>query len=291
MLAFLCTLTSLLFPYRYEDHPFLPLSLALSKCDCNIETAKQEDIALHQADKDLLSRLSQSQRKKISSLLPMARLFLDYREHFKYYLLRILLPIHRAILQVGRQLQSGGWIDQISDVMYLQLDDLFWYEQSPLAASNFRSKVSEAKELLLQAERMAFPRVIEGPECAMITLSKKSKCALEKLPPDVIRGIPTSAGVVEGIAVVATDSRSTVIQKGEILVTHATDPGWTSLFVSAGGVAIEVGGPLTHGSVIAKELGVPCVSGATGLLSKIKSGMKIRVDGTRGTVEIIGCLV
>ena len=120
----------------------------------------------------------------------------------------------------------------------------------------------------------------------MITLSKQSIRGLENLPPSVIRGIPTSAGVAEGIAVVATDFRSTVLQKGEILVMRAADPGWTSLFVNAGGVAIEIGGPLTHGSVIAKELGIPCVSGATGLLSKIKSGMKIRVDGTRGIVEI-----
>ena len=112
---------------RYEDRPYLALSLALSKCNCAIETAKQEDIALHQAEKDLLSRLPSSQRKKIASLLPMARLFVDYREHFRYSLLRILLPIHRAILQVGRQLQSSGWINQIGDVMYLQLDDLFWY--------------------------------------------------------------------------------------------------------------------------------------------------------------------
>lgn len=276
---------------RYEDRPYLALSLALSKCNCAIETAKQEDIALHQAEKDLLSRLPPSQHKKIASLLPMARLFVDYREHFRYSLLRILLPIHRAILQVGRQLQSSGWINQIGDVMYLQLDDLFWYEQSALAASNFRSKVSEAKELLLQAEHMAFPRVIEGPECAMISLSKKSMRGLESLPPSVIRGIPTSAGVVEGTAVVATDFHTTVLQKGEILVMRAADPGWTSLFASAGGVAMEIGGPLTHGSVIAKELGIPCVSGATGLLSKVQSGMKIRVDGTRGIVEIVDCVV
>ena len=63
---------------RYEDRPYLALSLALSKCNCAIETAKQEDIALHQAEKDLLSRLPSSQCKKIASLLPMARLFVDF---------------------------------------------------------------------------------------------------------------------------------------------------------------------------------------------------------------------
>ena len=96
---FFCFLTLL----RYEDFPYLPLSLALSKCDCAIGTAKQEDMALHQAEKEILPRVSPSQRKKILSLLPMARLYLDYREHFRHLLLRILLPIHRAILQVGRR--------------------------------------------------------------------------------------------------------------------------------------------------------------------------------------------
>lgn len=110
---------------------------------------------------------------------------------------------------------------------------------------------------------------------------------LENLPANVLKGTPTSAGVIEGRAVVATDPETAVVQKGDILVAKATDPGWTPLFMPAAGVVIEIGGPLTHGSVVARERGIPCVVGIIGLMDKLKTGMHIRVDGNKGTVEIL----
>lgn len=273
--------------YRFEDEPFVPLSMALNVSKGEVMTDEQSEIALKEVEDKLLSQVRPSHRKKIESLLPMARLFLDYREHTKYHMIRIFLPIHRALLLIGERLVAEGWIDRKDDVMFLQIDDLLLYEQSANAAGGFRVKIEEAKELFHSAKTMTVPRVIEGPECAMMTISRKTIRSLENLPPNIIRGVPASAGVVEGIAVVATDPHSTVIQRGEILIAHATDPGWTPLFTVASGVAIEIGGPLTHGSVVAKELGIPCVSGATDLLSKVKSGMKVRVDGTKGIVEVL----
>ena len=85
----------------------------------------------------------------------------------------------------------------------------------------------------------------------------------------------------------ATDPDTTVLTKGDILVAKATDPGWTPLFVPAAGVAIEIGGPLTHGSVVAREMGIPCVVSVMDLTKKLKTGMRIRVDGNKGTIEIL----
>jgi pyruvate,water dikinase len=74
------------------------------------------------------------------------------------------------------------------------------------------------------------------------------------------------------------------IEPGEILVAPVTDAGWTPLFINAGGLVIDVGGLLSHGSVVAREYGLPAVVGVSGATRQIKTGDRILVDGSSGTV-------
>jgi pyruvate,water dikinase len=100
-------------------------------------------------------------------------------------------------------------------------------------------------------------------------------------------GNPVSAGVVEGIAHVVIDPHKEVLSPGEILVAPFTDPGWTPLFINAAGVVLEVGGLMTHGSVVAREYGIPAVVGVLEATKKIQTGQKIRVHGEAGYVEFL----
>jgi len=93
--------------------------------------------------------------------------------------------------------------------------------------------------------------------------------------------------VIEGIAKVITDPTKDSINKGEILVAPFTDLGWTPLFINAAGLVMEIGGLLTHGTVIAREYGIPAVVGVSDVKKKIKTGPKIRGDGNAGFVLII----
>ena len=74
---------------------------------------------------------------------------------------------------------------------------------------------------------------------------------------------------------------------GEILVCPATDPAWTPLFLSAGGLVMEVGGMMTHGSVVAREYGIPAVVGVVGCTTLLKNGQRVRVDGSSGVVTLL----
>ena len=85
-----------------------------------------------------------------------------------------------------------------------------------------------------------------------------------------------------------TDPQREVLQAGEILVAPFTDPGWTPLFVHAAGVVTEVGGLMTHGAVVAREYGIPAVVSVASATERIHTGQRVRVDGTRGFVEILG---
>ena len=109
------------------------------------------------------------------------------------------------------------------------------------------------------------------------------------LPPsggDVMRGLPASAGVVEGRArVLFREEDMDSLQPGEVLVVHTTDVGWTPLFLVAAGVVTELGGPLSHAAVVAREFGVPTVVNVVGATRVLRTGDVLRVDGDRGTVE------
>ena len=106
---------------------------------------------------------------------------------------------------------------------------------------------------------------------------------------ELITGFAGSAGVVEGTARVI-DSIPTdgdQLQPGEVLVTSITNVGWTPLFPRASAVVTDIGAPLSHAAIVARELGIPAVVGAGTATMRIKTGDRIRVDGSAGTVEVL----
>ncbi|HKH57853.1 MAG TPA: PEP-utilizing enzyme, partial [Rubrobacter sp.] len=74
------------------------------------------------------------------------------------------------------------------------------------------------------------------------------------------------------------------LEPGEILVAPSTDPGWTPLFLTAGGLVMEMGGPMSHGAIVAREYGIPAVVGVPDATERIETGARITVDGSAGEV-------
>ncbi len=106
---------------------------------------------------------------------------------------------------------------------------------------------------------------------------------------DAIIGDPVSPGVVEGNVRVILNPIGTQLEPGEILVCPGTDPAWTPLFLAAGGLVMEVGGMMTHGSVVAREYGIPAVVGVHQATTRLQTGQRVRVDGSTGQITVIGC--
>src|SRR6185369_15866992 len=101
---------------------------------------------------------------------------------------------------------------------------------------------------------------------------------------DALSGTPASAGKVTGIARVILDPVGARLEPGEILVAPSTDPGWTPLFLTAGGLVMEMGGANSHGAVVAREYGIPAVVGVGDATTRIRSGQSITLDGAAGTI-------
>ena len=104
---------------------------------------------------------------------------------------------------------------------------------------------------------------------------------------NLLLGDPIAPGTVGGRARVLREPYEKPLESGEILVARCTEPSWTPIFINAAAVVMEVGGPLQHGAVIAREYGIPCVSGLRDATSLLKDGDWIEVDGSSGTVRVL----
>ena len=104
-----------------------------------------------------------------------------------------------------------------------------------------------------------------------------------------MRGLPGCPGTARGRARVITDPADpTALQPGDVLVAPLTDPAWTPLFVPAEAVVVDVGAIMSHAVIVSRELGIPCIVSATDATKRIPDGALVEVDGSAGTVTVIG---
>jgi phosphohistidine swiveling domain-containing protein len=210
------------------------------------------------------------------------RLLMGARESPKFFAIRTMGIARRALLEVGREFVEAGTIDRPDDLVFLQLSELDSLSRNE--SRDWKALIAERRAAFeREARRRQVPRVLVSDGRAFYEgLGSQTDTA------DVITGSPVSPGVVEGVVHVVFDPHQTQLAPGEILVCPGTDPAWTPLFMAAGGLVTEVGGMMTHGSVVAREYGIPAVVGVHQATTRLKTGQRIRLDGTAGKIVVIG---
>jgi pyruvate,water dikinase len=213
-------------------------------------------------------------------LVHLSRAGMGLREHPKFLIVRVLALVRDAVREAGALLVQRGALTAVDDVYLFRFEELI----AALDASQTPDlrRLAEERRTILQRDARRSPPLVMASDGEVPSLA-----AREDLPPGALPGTAASAGVVEGLARVVLDPAREVLHAGEILVAPHTDPGWTPLFVHASGLVTEVGGLMTHGSVVAREYGIPAVVSVAGATQRIRTGQRIRVDGTRGFVEIL----
>ena len=208
--------------------------------------------------------------------LDRARRLSGLREVPKYYMVSALAAVRRELAAAGREMAALGRIDAAEDVFFLD----FTQARAALQGADMRQVVQEHRQLYeMELRRRHVPRVLlsDGTE-------PEAGAATAAAADGALTGTPASAGVVTGTARVIFDPVGAHLEPGEILVTPSTDPGWTPLFLTAGGLVMEMGGANSHGAVVAREYGIPAVVGVLNATQRISNGQRIRVDGTAGVV-------
>ncbi len=200
------------------------------------------------------------------------------RETHKDYLIRLLAHARAQLALIGDELAGRGLLAEPPDVFFLELRDV----EAALDGVDQHSVVA--------ARRTEYDRELRRRHIPRVLLSDGTEPeALAAPPPDgALVGTPASAGTVTGRVRVVLDPLDAVIEPGEILVAPSTDPGWTPLFLTAGGLVMEMGGANSHGAVVAREYGIPAVVGLPDATARLHTGQTVTVDGASGAVTVNG---
>jgi pyruvate,water dikinase len=218
-------------------------------------------------------------RRMLRRLVGDAVEFLHLREKTKSAVLALGGEIRRVHLELGHRLFESGSLESPLDV------DL-------LAAQELEAAINGQGPSLweLDRRRQALERMSEDDSMPQIFVGDPNRQigAQPETTGDTFTGWGASAGVYTGTARIITKATEP-IEPGDILVARTTDPAWTPLFLTAGAIVVEEGGPLSHAAIIARELGLPAVLNVPGLVNRLKAqeSVQLRVDGDAGTVAII----
>ncbi|MBK9752067.1 MAG: phosphoenolpyruvate synthase [Nannocystis sp.] len=199
------------------------------------------------------------------------------RELPKFAIVRLLARSREHLQAIGATLVAAGRIERVEDVFMLDLPGV----RAGLGGADLRAQVAARRAgYTRELERRHSPRVLlsDGTDAEALLVAAQ--------PEGGLAGTPASAGRVTGVARVILDPAGARIEPGEILVAPSTDPGWTPLFLTASGLVMEMGGAMSHGSVVAREYGIPAVVGVPQATTRISTGQRITVDGAAGTITI-----
>lgn len=190
---------------------------------------------------------------------------------------RVAIDVGRAAARArGRDLQRLGCIDAADDVFFLTVDECI--DGPP---RDFRDVVDERKAIHARYAQLDIPGSWTGNPEPIASETRMGSV-------EIVRGIGVSAGIAEGpVRVVIDHIAAEEMEPGEILVTSTTDPSWGPFFVMAGALVIDIGGPMSHGAIIARELGIPCAINTRDGTRQLRDGMIVRVDGGTGEVRVL----
>jgi pyruvate,water dikinase len=221
---------------------------------------------------------------KMAPLTPDHHFYIDQGTH---------QHVRVVLICIGRKLVEMGALTEPDDTIYLKYNELRYLMGDP---ENFDAKsiVAERRALRAKQEQIRPPDFIGTVTESQLEFPYLNLWGFpEKLQFDTetkgkVEGLGVSPGVIEGVAkVVASPAEFDQVKQGDIMVCQMTNPAWTPLFAIIGGIVCDAGGMVAHPAVMAREFGIPGVTGTGIATREIKTGDRLRVDGTNGVVEIL----
>jgi pyruvate,water dikinase len=202
------------------------------------------------------------------------RTYLGLREAAKHYLLLGYAVIRRTLVELDRRFALNGGIFYLLPTEFNEL----------LAGKDVTERIAARKKRRQRELTLEVPAVLFSDDLEAIGRPTPLPESATQLA-----GVPLSAGSAEAPALVLSDPRAAPPgDEPYILVCPSTDPAWVPLFAKAKGLVMETGGVLSHGAIVAREFGLPAVAGLPGATRQLRTGQRLRVDGARGTVAVLG---
>ena len=279
----------LLAPRPYEDPDYLTKQMQAhreSGVDLHaMQKSQQEafEIALSEFKEKYPSKKKWID-KKISKFVHAN----TFREYLRSLGVRLFCVFREYLLAAGR---LNGLGDDIFMMVFPEIQDMLRGGPIP------REKILKRKETFLHYNEFPpFPSLIIGrfdPDAWLSDPDRRSDYYWDEAAASAaqgssdVKGFPGAAGTITGTVKVITDiSQIDQVQQGDILVTVATNIGWTLVFPRVSAIVTDIGAPLSHAAIVAREFGIPAVVGCGNATTVLKTGDIVTVDGARGTVTL-----
>jgi pyruvate,water dikinase len=243
--------------------------------------------------------------------LGLARMVFPYVESHNFYVEHWYHTIFwNKVREFGTLLARHDFVADAEDVFFLQRHEvsdalvdlrLAWAAGSAARGPGYWPPIVQRRKAIMEAMRGwspppalgTVPEAITEPMTIMLwgitTERVREWAAADRGDSRTLRGLAASPGTVEGPARVILDVRDiAALEAGEILVAPVTSPSWTPVFGKIGAAVSDIGGTMSHAAIVSREYGVPAVVGTADATARIKTGDRLRVDGTAGTVTILG---
>jgi rifampicin phosphotransferase len=273
---------------RYRDDPkeLIALLFSMQKLATD-ESAEdkfiRQDIERSEAFKSIYNKIKLKKGVIKAKIFKFKYSFIETfagtRETHKYYLIYAVDLVRQRILIEGEKLFSEGRLNSKYQAFDLTLDEL---------ELGIKDSTVDLKKLAEEGTRF-IKKLEKVPQ--LPTVFDSRGVILRPPVPETkegeVAGTPVSTGIAKGKIKVLNTPTEKPFYHGEILVARATDPGWTPLFVNASAVILEVGGALQHGALVAREYGLPCVTGIENATSLWNDGDLVVVDGTSGIIRLL----
>ncbi|AMK13561.1 phosphoenolpyruvate synthase PpsA [methanogenic archaeon mixed culture ISO4-G1] len=266
---------------RWAEDPDYVMGIALQMCAGDVDLREEFQHGVErriQTEADVRKRIGFFKRIIMFKVLQYARTYLIFRENQRFYLDHMMYRNRLIFLEQGRRLKERGLIDDSEDIFFLEDTEAIAILKGG-DIPDIRTIIAPRKaEFMKYRDRLPPKFLLNGVDFDDEPVSHG----------DVLVGAASSPGRYQGRVRVIMDVRDLgQVEKGEILVTSNTDPGWTVVFSKLGGLITETGGILCHGAVISREYKIPAVTAVKSATATLKTGDLVSVDGSNGEVTIL----
>lgn len=257
----------------------------LVEIDMEANRKKAEKLAMNKLGFNLIKK------QKFKFILRNARYTVKNRENLRFERTRLFGRVREIFLQIGFVLTSMNILEEKRDIFYLEIDEILFFIEGKSTTNNLKELIQirkneyESYEAKKPDERFYTYGAVNISND--MKKQEKSESSLDKNIEQKLKGIGASPGKVVGTVCVVKDPTNAKIKEGEILVAEYTDPGWIMLFPAASAILVERGSLLSHSAIVSRELGIPAIVGVSNLLSTVKSGDRVEIDGTTGEINVI----
>jgi pyruvate,water dikinase len=231
------------------------------------------------AERALLAGVPRARRLGAKATLALAARYVPLRGVGKASFLQSIDVARAAVRRCGLILAENGTLDEPDDAFFLRYNEL----TSVRPGDGMHDAVAARRAERARLETLVLEPWWKGRPQVRVR-STVEDGARETV---ALAGIGACPGIIEAPVRVVMDPTFDDVEPGEILIAPVTDPSWASIMFTASALVVDIGGPLSHAAVVARELGIPCVMGTGDGTARLRTGDICRVDGHAGTVHLI----